>query len=96
MDPAGAAPRSLRDSMRPWLRYALLGLVVAMSVVFFLHTGDPMILIFGMMACGLLWLLVGPRRQGASWRPEVRVRCRACGHLNPEDARYCNQCGKAP
>ena len=26
---------------------------------------------------------------------EVRVRCRACGRLNPEEARFCLSCGQA-
>lgn len=26
---------------------------------------------------------------------DVRVRCRACGRLNPEDARFCLSCGQA-
>lgn len=26
---------------------------------------------------------------------EVRVRCRACGRLNPEEARFCIACGQA-
>jgi hypothetical protein len=27
-------------------------------------------------------------------RPTIKVRCRACGILNEEDARFCKQCGK--
>lgn len=26
--------------------------------------------------------------------PLIKVRCRSCGSLNDEDAKYCNQCGK--
>jgi hypothetical protein len=27
--------------------------------------------------------------------PEVKVRCRMCGHLNPQEARFCLACGQA-
>jgi len=27
--------------------------------------------------------------------PDVRVRCRACGRLNPDDAKFCLSCGQS-
>lgn len=27
--------------------------------------------------------------------PEIKVRCRTCGHLNPQEARFCLACGQA-
>ncbi len=33
-------------------------------------------------------------QQATSERPEIMVKCRNCGHLNPEDATYCNNCAK--
>jgi len=27
--------------------------------------------------------------------PDVRVRCRVCGRLNPEDAKFCLSCGQS-
>jgi hypothetical protein len=26
--------------------------------------------------------------------PEIRVRCRTCGHLNPQEAKFCLACGQ--
>ena len=33
--------------------------------------------------------------QPAEERGKIMVRCGDCRALNPEEARYCNQCGKA-
>lgn len=38
---------------------------------------------------GLAGLGAGDRRP-----PEVRIRCRACGYLETEDARFCSACGQ--
>ncbi|HLE54184.1 MAG TPA: zinc ribbon domain-containing protein [Thermoplasmata archaeon] len=35
------------------------------------------------------------RGREAARGPEVRVRCRTCGRLNPEEARFCLSCGQA-
>lgn len=33
--------------------------------------------------------------RGATTAPEIKVRCRMCGHLNPQEARFCLACGQA-
>jgi len=35
------------------------------------------------------------RGRDAMRGPDVRVRCRACDRLNPEEARFCLSCGQA-
>ncbi len=35
------------------------------------------------------------REREAMRGPEVRVRCRTCGRLNPEEAKFCLSCGQA-
>ena len=35
------------------------------------------------------------REREAMRESEVRVRCRACGRLNPEEVKFCLSCGKA-
>lgn len=35
------------------------------------------------------------REREAMRGPDVRVRCRACDRLNPEEARFCLSCGQA-
>jgi len=35
------------------------------------------------------------REREAMRTSEVRVRCRACGRLNPEEAKFCLSCGQA-
>ena len=53
-----------------------------------------------------IFLLVGavtaPERAGNTVQdrepaapPEIKVRCRTCGHLNPQEARFCLACGQA-
>lgn len=53
-----------------------------------------------------IFLLVGavtaPQSAGNTARerepaapPEIKVRCRTCGHLNPQEARFCLACGQA-
>ncbi len=33
-------------------------------------------------------------QQATRQKVEVMVKCRNCGHLNPEDATYCNKCSQ--
>ncbi len=33
-------------------------------------------------------------QQATSEKVEIMVKCRSCGHLNPEDATYCNKCSQ--
>jgi len=35
------------------------------------------------------------REREAMRASDIRVRCRGCGRLNPEDARFCLSCGQA-
>ncbi|MEK6986875.1 MAG: zinc ribbon domain-containing protein [Candidatus Thermoplasmatota archaeon] len=35
------------------------------------------------------------REREAMRGPDVRVRCRVCGRLNPEEAKFCLSCGQA-
>jgi len=34
----------------------------------------------------------GLRKAGAAGTPAVRLKCRSCGFLDSEDARFCSQC----
>ena len=85
---------------RRWLPAALALVVGILAILFFFQTRDPMVLIFGVIAAFMILAIAsamtgggfggfGPPDAGA-----VRVRCASCRALNPEDARYCNQCGK--
>lgn len=59
-----------------------------------------MLLIFGVIAAFMVLAIAsavtggGFGSFGAADAAGVRVRCQSCRALNPEDARYCNQCGK--
>ncbi len=32
--------------------------------------------------------------KGRRGRERIMIKCRECGELNPEEAKYCNQCGE--
>lgn len=91
----------MQDSQEPsrarsplWL-YAITVIVGALAILFFFQTRDPMVLIFGIVAAAMLWLvglLLARDRRGLAGG--VAVRCPSCRALNPEAARFCNQCGK--
>jgi hypothetical protein len=79
----------------PLWAFVASGLVIAFAVLFFFQTRDPMILIFGLMAAGMVWvvaLLV--RLLSGGMGGGVVLRCPSCRGLNPESARFCNGCGK--
>ena len=73
------------------------GILVALGAVFFFQYKDPMILfmaLFVALAIVGIAALVGASRSG-TFAGNVRVKCRECGALNLEDAKFCSQCGKA-
>ena len=82
------------ERTRTLIRYGLTGLFAVLGILLFFQTRDPMILIFAVIAAGILNLVlgVGAFRAGAT---QVRVKCRSCGALNLDDAKYCSQCGRS-
>ena len=76
----------------PWWFFLGAFAIVVAGVLFFFQTRDPMLLFFGLIAAGMFWLVVHLSRSGAG--SGVFVRCGSCRSLNPEAARFCNQCGK--
>lgn len=74
--------------------WAIAGAIFALAVLLFFQLKDPMLLIFGLMPGAILIgivVLVSVLRAGLGG---VRVKCRECGALNLEDAKFCAQCGK--
>lgn len=70
--------------------------IAGFSILFFFQTKDPMILIFGIVAAGLvLGVLIVARLLRSGLFGGVRVRCRECSALNLEDAKFCSQCAQA-
>lgn len=80
---------------RRWMAWMLTGGIALFAVLFFFQTRDPMILIFGLVAIGILWAVMMSVGRGGAGAPDVRVRCPACRALNLEDAKFCSQCGRA-
>lgn len=53
-----------------------------------------MILVFGLLASLVLFVVVRGLPVAVSATTQVKLRCRSCGRLNAEDARYCDACGQ--
>lgn len=60
----------------------------------FVRTGDAMILVFGLVASLMVFVVVRGLPVAVSATTQVKLRCRSCGRLNAEDARYCDSCGQ--
>jgi hypothetical protein len=76
-----------------WLYLASVAIGM-FAVLFFFQTRDPMILIFGIILAAMLWLAMYFARAPNGFRGTVMLRCGSCRGLNPESAKFCNQCGK--
>lgn len=74
-----------------------LGLgVMAFAMWFFFQTGDPMILIFGLVAVATLATIGFASRIVSRTRgSDIRLKCGACSALNMESAKFCSQCGRS-
>ena len=81
----------------PAWSWIVAGVLLALSVALFFQYKDPMLLIFGLILSGSLLGVLALKRlaTGATSGVTVRIRCRECGALNLEDAKFCSQCGKA-
>lgn len=80
-----------RSRRRPGalLQWGLAIGILALCIVFFFQTRDPMIIVFGIIAAAItatvVWMLAG----GGT---KILVKCSACSVLNDEDAKYCKAC----
>lgn len=72
----------------------LVGLLL-LSVYAFFETGDPMVLLFGILACLLLAAGYAVVRGLARHDSGIRLKCTSCAGLNLDGARFCSACGKA-
>lgn len=78
------------------MTWLVVAAVAAFAVLFYLQTRDPMILLFGIVSAAMVAFvmhLVAAQKAG-ELSASVRVKCRACGGLNAEDAKHCSACGK--
>lgn len=80
--------------MRAWIGNGVALLLVALGVLFFFMTKDPMILIFALVAAAIALVIANAARLRPPQAEVVRVRCRECSGLNPEAARHCMACGR--
>lgn len=85
----------------PWWIVIAVAIVLVSAMGLYFATRDPMLLIFGgiaAVAVGFLAFLALASARGSVGPPpssaQILVKCTACGHANPEEARYCNKCGK--
>lgn len=98
MDIAPQGPA--QDSSRRAVALLATLAVGVLTVLYFFQTRDPMMLVFGIIAASLVWVVASGRAgwgsaAGVPPAQQIRVKCRSCGGLNPEDAKYCNACGKS-
>lgn len=54
-----------------------------------------MLLVFAAIAIGILNVAMGRGGSRTGATTQVRVKCRSCGALNLEDAKFCSQCGRS-
>lgn len=82
----------------PTWAWVTMAVLVALGVLFFFQTRDPMIMIFFIvfpaMILGVVLVLDFLARALRGGVGGVRVKCRECAALNLEDARFCSACGK--
>lgn len=88
----------MSEPENPWLPWVVAAGVLALAVSLFFQTKDPMVLVFGLIVAAIAYVLARHRGRLSPLAPgavQVRVRCPACRALNPEDAKFCAQCGRA-
>lgn len=78
----------------PWA-IVVSSILVALGLLFFVQTRDPMLLIMPIFWAGLLLFGVAALKALRGGLGGVRVKCRECGALNLEDAKFCSACGKS-
>lgn len=84
-----------------WWIVIAVALVLVSAMGMYFASRDPMLLIFGgiaAVAVGFLAFLALAAARGNAGPPpssaQILVKCTGCGHVNPEDARFCKKCGK--
>jgi hypothetical protein len=71
----------------------LAGLLVAFSILTYVNTRDPTILVVALLGAGvILAITLVVRRLGAGG---AHLHCPACGREAAMDAKRCGQCGAA-
>lgn len=76
----------------------LAGLLVAFSILTYVNTRDPTILVFAIFGAGVILaiaLVVRHLGAGGAHRGGAHRHCAACGRDAAMDAKHCGQCGAA-